>query len=111
MKKRNIVKSKILFNEIIQKGKRNSNKYFVICTLTKNEINSSFGLAVGKKIGNAVTRNKLKRQLRNIIDNNITLFPNNRNYIIICKKDILKLKFQKIELELINLVKEIKNEE
>lgn len=111
MKKRNIVKSKILFNEIIQKGKRNSNKYFVICTLPKKESNNSFGLAVGKKIGNAVTRNKLKRQLRYIIDKNITLFPNYLNYIIICKKDILKLKFQKIELELINLVKEINYEE
>ena len=91
MKKKNVVKSKILFNDIIQNGKRNTNKYFVICSVIKNDESNNFGIAVGKKVGNAVVRNKLKRQIRNIIDNNYKLFPNFHNYIIICKKEILNL--------------------
>ena len=105
MKKKDIVKSNILFNEIIQKGRRVSNKYFVICSVQKEEKENKFGIAVGKKVGKAVIRNKIKRQIRNIITNNAKLFPNFHNYIIICKKEVLNLKFGDMEKNLINLVK------
>jgi len=109
MKKKNIVKSKILFNEIIQKGKRNANKYFVLCSVSKKEINNNFGIAVGTKVGNAVVRNKIKRQIRNIVDNNYKLFPNYHNYIIICKKEILNLSFWEMEKELLKLLNKGEN--
>lgn len=104
MKKKNVVKSKVLFNDIIQKGKRNANKYFVICRVTKEEYNNNFGIAVGKKVGNAVIRNKIKRQVRNIIDLNIKAFPNYHNYIIICKKEVLNISFKDMEVELLKLL-------
>lgn len=104
MKKRDIVKSNELFNNIIDKGIRISNKYFVICGLRKDFPKNNYGIAVGKKIGNAVIRNKIKRQLRNIITNNYKLFPNYHNYIIISKKDILNLSYQDIEKALIELL-------
>ena len=104
MKKRDVVKSNELFNEIIQKGKRISNKYFVICMMKKDIKMNNYGIAVGTKVGNAVTRNKIKRQMRNIIDNNIELFPNYHNYIIICKKDVLDISFKEMENELVTLL-------
>lgn len=104
MKKRDIVRSNILFNSIIQKGYRVSNKYYIICSLKKEEKYNNYGIAVGKKIGNAVVRNKIKRKIRNIIDNNYNLFPNFHNYIIICKKEILNLSYNYMEKELINLL-------
>jgi len=104
MKKKDIVRSKILFNDIIKEGKRNANKYFVLCYVRKNELNNNYGIAVGKKIGNAVVRNKIKRQIRNIVDKNNKLFPNFHNYIIICKKEILNLSFWDMEKELIKLL-------
>jgi len=104
MKKKDIVRSNILFNEIIKSGFRISNKYFVICYQKKEEELKNFGIAVGTKVGKAVVRNKIKRQMRNIIDKNYNLFPNFHNYIIICKKEILNLSFQEIEKELINLI-------
>lgn len=104
MKKRNVVKSKILFNDIIKIGERISNKYYVICSTIKSEVNNNFGIAVGKKVGNAVIRNKIKRQIRHIIDKNNKIFPNYHNYIIICKKDILNLSFKEMEYQLITLL-------
>ena len=104
MKKKDRVKSNILFNEIINKGRHVSNKYFVLCINKKTEENAQFGIAVGKKIGHAVVRNKLKRQIRNIIDKNYNNFPKFHNYIIICKKDVLILSFQEMEKELIKLI-------
>lgn len=104
MKKREIVKSNILFNEIINKGERNSNKYFVICREKKDFEKNNYGIAVGKKVGNAVIRNKIKRQVRNIIDKNKKLFPNFHNYIIICKKEVLDLSFIEMEDQMIKLI-------
>ncbi|MDE5630927.1 MAG: ribonuclease P protein component, partial [Bacilli bacterium] len=63
-----------------------------------------FGLAVGKKIGNAVTRNRVKRQIRSIIDNNKNLFKNSKDYIIIVKRNFLDLSFQDMERELKSLL-------
>ncbi len=108
MKKRDIVKSKLLFDDIIHKGNKISNKYYIVYYNNKDE--KKFGLAVGKKIGSAVMRNKIKRQLRNIIDNNYDIFPNNYNYIIIVKKEILNLKYHDMENELVKLLKEKFNE-
>ena len=105
MKKKDIVKSNILFNEIIKSGHRISNKYYVICSKKKEELNNKFGIAVGTKVGKAIIRNKIKRQIRHIIDKNNNLFPNFFNYIIICKKEIINLSFHQMENELINLIK------
>ena len=104
MKKRDIVKSNTLFNEIIQKGKRVSNNYYVICSLKKDFNKNNYGIAVGKEVGNAVTRNKIKRQIRNIIDKNYILFPNSHNYIIICKKEVINLTFNEMENKLKELL-------
>ena len=104
MKKRDVVKSNILFNEIINNGQRISNAYYIICGTYKDNIKNNYGLAVGKKIGNAVTRNKIKRQVRNIITNNFKLFPNYHNYIIIIKKEILNLSYQEMENKLVELL-------
>lgn len=105
MKKRDIVKENTLFNNIIANGKRKSNKYFIICYLEKDYPKNNYGIAVGKKVGNAVIRNRIKRQIRNIIDHNIFLFPNFHNYIIICKREVLSLDYKMMEEELKKLLK------
>lgn len=96
------------FNEIIQKGKYLKSFYYYIYykdrETNKNGDIPKFGLAVSKSIGNAALRNKIKRQLRVIIDNNKKLFKNDRNYIIMVRKDILKISFQDMEKELRSLI-------
>ena len=104
MKKRDVVKSNELFNNIIANGKRISNKYFIICYMQKDYPKNNYGIAVGKKLGNAVVRNKIKRRIRNIIDNNSFLFSNYHNYIIICKKDVLTISYKEMEIELKKLL-------
>lgn len=111
MKKKNIVKSNELFNSIINKGKRNANKYFVLCSEKNTNNELKFGIAVGKKVGNAVIRNKIKRQIRNIIDKNVRLFSNSNYYIIICKKEVLCLEFKDMENELVKLINKGENNE
>lgn len=110
MKKYEVVKSHEQFNEVINKGNKIVNKYFIIFSLQKNELTPKFGIAVGKKVGNAVVRNRFKRQIRNIIDNNKFLFKNNCNYIIMIKKECLNISYNLLEENLIELMRKDQNE-
>lgn len=104
MKKSDIVKSKIEFNNIMQLNQSLKNKYFIIFKKENNLNKPLFGIAVGKKIGSAVVRNKLKRQLRMIITSNKRLFKTNFSYIILIKKRCLNLSYQELTNNLINLI-------
>ncbi len=106
MKKFEIVKEHYEFDNIINKGKSIGNKVFSIYFLKHDEEYPKFGIAVGKKIGNAVTRNKYKRIIRNIVDNNKLLFKKDYDYIIIIKRKCLDLSFKELNDNLSELVKE-----
>lgn len=110
MKKINIVKDNLEFNNIIQNSKKVKNQYFVIY-YEKNNLNRyRFGISVGHKLGNAVLRNKYKRRIKNILDNYKNIYSKNRDYIIILRKSCLNLSYQEIEENLINLIKLIEKE-
>jgi len=104
LKKYEIVKKNTDFNDIINKGKFFKNKYYYIYYKDDLFDFPKFGLAVSKKCGNAVVRNKIKRQLRMIIDNNKKMFSAKKNYIIMVRKEIINLTYQEMELQLVNLL-------
>ena len=114
MKKINIIKESKDFDRIIHNNKSHKYKDYIIYIEYNNESTYKFGLSVGKKIGNAVTRNKVKRQLKNIIDKNI--YKNGFNCIIIVGKGILERTFEEmttnfnIAIKELNIIKEDTNE-
>lgn len=110
MKKQNIVKKSADYNRIIKKRQGISNKYFIINKEKNTENIAKFGITFTKNIGNAVTRNKLKRRIKAIIDTNKTLYQSNETYIIIAKKNALELNYSQMEKELINLMIKAKGE-
>ena len=52
------------FDQIHREGRSAANKYLVIRVLPNGLDHNRYGILVGKRIGNAVTRNKVKRRLR-----------------------------------------------
>ncbi len=98
MKKINILKENQEFSRIIATTKPYKYKDFIIYKENQKNGISHFGISVGKKIGNAVTRNKIKRQIKSIIDQNP--YKNNFNCIIIVRKGITEKTFQEIAVEL-----------
>lgn len=105
MKKYEIVKKNEDFNDIINSGRYLKNKYYAIYYKDGDKKEApKFGLAVSKKCGNAVVRNKIKRQLRMIIDNNKEIFSKGICYIIMVRKDILDISYKEMEEYLVNLV-------
>lgn len=107
MKRKDMIKESRIFDEIIQKGKNISNNYFRIFYLNKESNYPKFGLAIGKKLGNAVTRNHIKRQLRMMITNNNFLFSNHLYYIIMVKKAYLNAEYKVLETEFIKLIEKV----
>ena len=105
MKKREIIKSKIAFNHIINECPYIKNEYFTLYTKKKEEKTPNFGIAISKKVGNAVERNKLKRQTRNIIDEIKQNFKNYNDYIIMIKRSCKNTSYNKMKEALENLIK------
>ena len=107
MKKKYIVKEHVDFTNIINKGRYYKSNYFVIYTL-KNELEYyRFGISVGKRIGNAVARNKVKRQMRMIIDNYKKNYQNGMDYIIIIRNGYIKADFLEIKNSFENIIYKI----
>ena len=98
MKKQNIIRSNRDFDRIIKNNKSYRYKDYILYLEKTDEHDYRFGLSVGKKIGNAVTRNKIKRQLKSIIDKNN--YEKGINCIIIVRKGILEKTFKIMEEEL-----------
>ena len=109
MKKENIVQKSKDFDRIIKKRNGKSNNYFIINKEKNKENKVKFGITFSKNIGNAVTRNKLKRRIKSIIDNN-DIYEKDSTYIIIAKKETLNLSYKELEKELINVFNRIKGD-
>lgn len=105
MKKKNILKKNSEYNRIIQTFKPIRYKYLSFYIERITEEKYFFGFSVGKKIGNAVKRNKIKRQLKSIIDKNI--YQNGFNCIIMVNSGIIKKSFQEIEKDVNKIIKDI----
>ena len=103
MKKLEIIKSSREYTEIINLNKSKKNKYFSIY-YRKNNQDNRYGITIPKKTGTAVVRNKIKRRIKNIIDNNKKIVQSGYDYVIIVKKGIIDLTYQEMEKELLKLL-------
>ena len=80
MNKEKILKKSDDFTKIINQNQKVKSKYFSVYYQPSNQVH--YGITVPKKIGHAVTRNKLKRQIKNIIYNNEKDIQQGFNYVI-----------------------------
>ena len=95
------------------KERKISNKYLTIYfgkLSDKNNKKLNISFVVKKKIGNAVNRNKIKRRLRNIINEAVKEISLNFNYsyLVIAKITVLNDKYTIIKQTLFSDFKTIK---
>ena len=108
MNKDKIIKKSETYSKIISINNNLKNKYFSIYFEKSNE-NNKYGITVPKKVGKAYIRNKLKRQVKNIIITNEKDIQNNFNYVIIIKEDTLLLDYNEMKNELLNILRKVRN--
>lgn len=110
MKKQYRIKKTEEFQKIIKKHPYSANKEYVVYYRNKQEQTSRFGISVGKKLGNAVLRNKVKRQVRNILSESIKDNDYKNDYIIIVRNKFLKNDFKTNKKSLLYLLNKIERE-
>jgi ribonuclease P protein component len=108
MKKINILKDSRDFNRIIKNYSPYKSKNYIIYIENTNNDIYHFGISVSKKIGNAVLRNHIKRQIKSIIDEKD--YKKGFNCIIIVRKNLLNLKYDEIKESLFEQIQKLKIE-
>lgn len=106
MKKINIVKEKKDFDKAFKTRNQVKSEYTYIYINDSTNDFPRFGICVSKKVGNAVTRNKIKRRIKDIIDKSKLQFEN-KDYIIIVKKSITSVKYEEVKNDLISAFQNI----
>jgi len=105
VKKKNILQKNDDFSRIINEGKPFKYKDFVIYLEKTNNAEYRFGISVSKKLGNAVVRNKLKRQIKSVLAKKD--YQKDFNCIIILGKGILNKNYQEIENNLLEALSKL----
>ena len=105
MKKINILKKSTDFSRIIKNTKAFVYKDYIIYIERVENSQYHFSNSNKKKIGNYIIKNKIKKQIKNIIDKKD--YQNNFNCIIIVRKGILLKKYDDMEKEIYEAFKKL----
>ena len=97
------------FKSVFKQGRYYRSNFIGIKFLKNNLKFNRFAFVVGLKISKkAVIRNKIRRQLEEIIRLNFDQVKISFNLILLPEKGIINKNYQEIKKELINLLKKIK---
>ena len=107
MKKLYRLKKNEDFRDILNKKKSFANRSFVIYYTTNTKKHTHVSISISKKVGNAVVRNKCKRQVRMMVQEIID-FQVSTDYVIIIRKGFLDLPYEENRRELEYLYHKIK---
>lgn len=117
MKKKFRVKTESDFQRVFDQGQSKANKQFVIYQLEKEgQDYFRVGISVGKKLGPAVIRNRIKRRIRASIYNMREEIKDEVDFIIIGRQPTVHMSQAEIEkslrhvLSLSHLLQDFRNE-
>lgn len=85
------------FIRVYRRGHRAYNREFKIFGKRNGRENNRYGFSISKKMGNAVVRNRIKRQLREIVRLNEEKFPSAYDYVIVPNTLVIGKSYQEIE--------------
>lgn len=94
--KNNLAKNKE-FSKVFNQGKSVADKLLVLYVVPNNKEITRFGYSVGKKVGNAVVRNRFKRILREVRRRNNSLIKEGFDCVVIARPRILGETYWEIE--------------
>ncbi|QGG46988.1 ribonuclease P protein component [Heliorestis convoluta] len=95
------------FQTVYRRGNSVAGRY-VVLYLLKGKGTQRFGFSVSSKVGKAVIRNKVKRQLREICRRYRPRLHQGRDVILIARQKIKGIPFREVEKDVIKLFKRAK---
>lgn len=92
--------------------KRQSSSMSWFLALHSETVTSSprVGLTVGKVVGKAHERNRIKRRIREILRRHLELFPPHADLILHPRRVVLEMEFTKLEAEIVRILTQASTE-
>lgn len=105
MSKIETLKSNMEFNKVYSKGKNYWNRNLILYVRKNDSENTRVGYSITKKVGNAITRNKIRRRLKEI--HRLYIFNIKKGYdlIVIPKKNVVDLSYKELESAVLHIFK------
>jgi ribonuclease P protein component len=88
------------FRDVYNNGKKIFDSLFLVFVLTRQTGSVRFGFTITKQIGSAVIRNRIKRQLREVVNALSGGFTGSADIVIIVRKKITTAPFKQIQSHL-----------
>lgn len=105
MKKQYRIKKQRDFQFVFKKGRSFANRQFVVYVKDNKEVSHfRLGISVSKKLGNAVTRNKIKRRIRNFFQTHKDELKST-DYVVIARQPVPNMEYKEIEKSLLHVLK------
>lgn len=106
MKKDYRIKKNKDFQLIFKNGHSFANRQFIVYLYENKDIHHfRLGLSVSKKIGNAVTRNQVKRYIRQAFLELADYINPSYDYIVIARKPASDMNFHQVKSSLVHVLK------
>ncbi|WP_373470695.1 ribonuclease P protein component [Carnobacterium alterfunditum] len=106
MRKTYRVKKEAEFQKVFHNGRSTANRQFVIYVLDKkDQPHFRVGISVGKKIGNAVMRNNVKRRIRQSLTELKPQLKAENDFIVIARKPIAEMTMKETKKSLTHVLK------
>lgn len=82
------------FQRVYRQGRSKANRHLVLYSFARGDAagdDSRFGVSVGRKVGNAVVRNRVKRIIREAIAELEQDLPDGLDYVVLARPDAAEL--------------------
>jgi ribonuclease P protein component len=101
------IRKKKDFYHLYKKGTRYRGKYFVLIYLSNEFAYSRLAVVAGKKLGNAVTRNAIKRRFRSLFRRNKELLQKPLDLVILPRREVHDAEWKNLEKSYLAVLKDI----
>lgn len=96
------------FQKVYSAKNISGNYHLTLFTRKNDQLSARAGFTVTKKVGNAVTRNLIKRRLKHIYRDVYDILLPGYDYVFVVKKDAVDISFQQLKKSFVHVCKKQK---
>ncbi|MDY6795610.1 MAG: ribonuclease P protein component [Actinomycetota bacterium] len=93
------------FRKVIDRGSREILGTITVFRLLNEKGITRIGISVSKKTGNSVTRNKIKRRIREAIRKSASFLPAGEDIVIIARRKAANKGYKEVEKDVLEILK------
>jgi len=93
------------FNMVYKKGKSIVNKHLVLYYVKNQSAENQVGFSVSKKVGNAVTRNRVKRLMKEVYRLNETSIKKGYDFVFVARVRTKDASYKEVEKAMLSCFK------